>query len=71
MEEDTRYTKDTPIYIIRNPVPIPTSYLSAVNDPIHGAKWLEAIKRELNELAANDTFEIVEIPISVNLVTVR
>ena len=71
MEEDTRYTKDILIYAIRNPVLIPTSYLSAVNDPIYGAKWLEVIKRELNELAANDIFEIVEILISVNLVTIR
>ena len=71
VEEDTRCTKDTPIHTIRNPVPIPTSYLSAVNDPIYGTKWLKAIKRELNELTANDTFEIIKMLIGVNLITVR
>ena len=71
MEEDTRCIKDTPIYTIKNPVPIPILYLSAVNDPIYNTKWLEAIKRELNELTVNNTFEIIKMLMGINLVTVR
>ena len=63
--------KDTPIHTIRNPVSILTLYLLAVNDPIYNTKWLEAIKRELNELAANNTFKIIKMLIGVNLVTAR
>ena len=56
---------------IDNPVPIPTSYDSAVNDPIYGAAWKEVTDIEIDQLAANDTFEIVEEPPNVNIVTCR
>ena len=71
MEEDIRYVKDTPIYVIKNPVPILTSYRSAVNDLIHNVRWQEAAERELNTLAVNDIFEIIKRPKDTNLVTAK
>ena len=54
---------------IKNPVPIPDSYKAAINDPIHGAAWREAIETEINALAANDTWEETRRPLDTNVVT--
>ena len=63
---------DAAHYGVRNPVPIPTSYLSAINDPIHGHAWQEAHGKELNNLYANRTWEEVETPEEyVNIVSYR
>lgn len=40
----------------------PTSYDEAVNDPIHGRRWREAIKEELQNLEDYQTWEYDEIP---------
>ena len=36
------YIGDVINYGVDNPVPIPTSYQSVINDPIYGAVWKEA-----------------------------
>ena len=56
---------------INNPIPIPTSYQSVINDPIYGAVWKEAAQTELNAITNNDTFKIVKKPEGVNIVTIR
>ena len=62
--------KNTP-HDIDNPVPILTSYDSAVNDPIYETLWKEAANTELNQLAANNIFDVVEELLNVNIVTSR
>ena len=56
---------------IDNPVPIPTSYDSAINDPIHGPLWKAAAEKEINDIIANDTFRIIKTPPDTNIVTAR
>jgi hypothetical protein len=50
-----RATKADQLDDIKNRVPIPINYQSAVTDPVHGRKWQEAIQREINELVGNRT----------------
>ena len=43
-------------------VPIPRDYESAVQDPIHGAEWAEAIDEELKMLQSLGTWEPAQLP---------
>ena len=40
---------------IKNRVLILINYQAAINDPVHGRKWQEAILREINKLISNRT----------------
>ena len=42
-------------------VPVPESYTEAIEHPVYGSKWSEAMNNELSQLAANNTW-IPEIP---------
>ena len=37
------YISDATNHGVNNPVPIPTSYQSAINDPIYGTAWKKAV----------------------------
>ena len=50
-------------------IPVPDSYEEAINDPVWGKLWLEAIQAELMALIANGTWETVVPPIGANIVT--
>ena len=52
-------------------IPIPQTYDEAVNDPVYGLKWLEAIKRELGQLKANNTWRKETPPKDANIVTCK
>lgn len=54
---------------VKNRIPHPETYEAAVNDPIHGAAWKEAIELELNALTSNETWEESRRPLDVNVVT--
>ena len=56
---------------INNPIPIPTSYQSIINDPIYDTVWKEAVQTELNTIISNDIFKIVKKPEGVNIVITR
>ena len=72
MEDDFNvYISDIINYGINNPVPIPTSYQSVINDPIYGIVWKEAAQTELNVITNNDIFKIVKKFESVNIVITR
>ena len=72
MEDDFNvYINDVINYGINNPVPIPTSYQSIINDPIYGVVWKEAAQTELNIIISNDIFKIVKKPEDVNIVIAR
>jgi hypothetical protein len=43
-------------------IPIPESYQEAINDPIYGSKWREAVKLELNNLIRFGTWRYVKRP---------
>lgn len=47
---------------VNSKVVLPTTYEQAINDPIHGPKWLEAIKVELENHAANGTWVMCDLP---------
>jgi len=50
-------------------IPVPVSWKDAINDPVWGELWKEAIKAELIALAANGTWEVVTPPTNANIVT--
>ena len=50
-------------------IPTPTTYKQAIEDPIWGELWQEAIKAQLNALRANGTWEEVVPPKDANIVT--
>ncbi len=52
-------------------IPIPKTYRQAINDPVHGDQWREAIRREIEELKSNETWIHQTPPKSVNLVTTK
>jgi hypothetical protein len=52
-------------------VPIPSSYRSAVNDPIYGPRWRTAIQEELEALGVNGTWREEILPKGVNLVSTK
>ena len=60
-----------PIHGSKNPVPLPMTYEEAINDPIYGPYWKEAVKIELNALLANGTFEEARKPNDHNIVTAK
>jgi len=50
-------------------IPVPKTYKEAIEDPIWGELWKEAIKAELTALIANGTWETVTPPKDANIVT--
>ena len=50
-------------------IPIPETYEEAINDPVWGKLWLEAIQNELTALIANGTWEVAVPPKDANIVT--
>ena len=50
-------------------VDIPMTYRIAVNDPIHGKRWLEATRAEVKTLREKGTWRIVKRPYDVNIVS--
>ena len=50
-------------------IPTPTTYKQAVEDPVWGELWREAIQAELNALQANGTWEEIVPPKGANIVT--
>lgn len=50
-------------------IPVPESYQEAINDPIWGKLWLEAIQAELTALIANGTWKTVVPPRDANIMT--
>jgi len=43
--------------------PIPKTYKEAINDPIYGAHWKQAISEELTKLQALNTWKQVPLPL--------
>jgi hypothetical protein len=43
-------------------IPIPKTYLEAINDPIYGTKWKEAIRLELSTLIQFGTWRYLRQP---------
>ena len=54
---------------IKEKVTIPETYDQAVNDPVWGFQWKEAVDKELRDLSANSTWEVTVPPKGANLVT--
>jgi hypothetical protein len=50
-------------------IPTPRTYAEAIEDPVWGEIWKEAIQTELRALAANGTWEEVVPPKGANIVT--
>jgi hypothetical protein len=49
-------------------IPIPKTYKQAVNDPVYGKMWREAIDEEVRSLQTNQTWEEVVPPAGADLV---
>jgi hypothetical protein len=54
---------------IKHSIPIPLTYREAVDDPVYGYEWSEAIKREIIALQGNNTFVEEVPPPGANLVS--
>ena len=52
-------------------IPIPNSYIEAVNHPQYGSQWRAAIQQEIASLEANDTWEEEVRPGGANLVSTK
>ena len=52
-------------------IPIPTSYLEAVQHPKYGTKWKEAIKSELNSLGMFHTWKLTKRPLNQSVVSCK
>jgi hypothetical protein len=52
-------------------ITIPMTYNEAVNDPINGQKWEEAIHTEIDALVANNTWKEEKAPKGTNLVSTK
>ena len=50
-------------------IPVPESYQDAIDDPVWGKLWLEAIQAELTALIANGTWDVAVPPKNANIVT--
>lgn len=50
---------------------IPQTYREAIEDPVHGQKWKEAVDRELAALASFNTWRLEDLPAGKNLVSSR
>ena len=55
--------------VVKEMIPIPSSYEEAINDLVWGKMWKAAFKKELDDLAANGTWEEVVPPKDANLVS--
>lgn len=55
-------------FVDRLVIPVPESYEDAINDPVWGKLWLEAIQAELTALIANGTWDVVVPPEDANIV---
>lgn len=51
------------------PVPIPKTYQEAMDDPIHGLRWVEAFLAEIKALQANNTWRPEIPPEGANIIT--
>jgi hypothetical protein len=58
-------------HTVEHPIRIPRTYDDAINDPIYGSKWHEAIRTELRQLIMNGTFHEVQKPPNANVVTAK
>ena len=67
-DEDDDDTPQDP-KVSRPDIPTPETYREAVEDPVWGELWKEAIKAELDALIANGTWEQVVPPDGANIVT--
>src|SRR5438034_2940674 len=56
---------------IINQIPLPNSYLEAIQHPKYGAKWKEAIQTELNSLGMFKTWKIVKRPLDQSVVSCK
>lgn len=54
---------------IDNPIPLPQSYEEAINDPVHGPSWREAVRCEIRMLILNGTFRETNRPDQANVIT--
>ena len=54
---------------ILDQIPIPKTYLEAIQHPRYGPKWMEAIKNELNSLEAFKTWRLVKQPPNQSVVS--
>ncbi|KAI1003194.1 hypothetical protein K3495_g5013 [Podosphaera aphanis] len=52
-------------------VPVPRSYKQAINDPIYGKMWKEAIEEEIRALTMNQTWEEIVAPADANLISTK
>ncbi|KAI1001296.1 hypothetical protein K3495_g6903 [Podosphaera aphanis] len=52
-------------------VPVPRSHKQAINDPIYGKMWKEAIEEEIRALMMNRTWEEIVTPADANLISTK
>ncbi|KAI1008055.1 hypothetical protein K3495_g167 [Podosphaera aphanis] len=52
-------------------VPVPRSYKQAINDPIYGKMWKEAIEEEIRALTMNQIWEGIVAPADANLISTK
>ena len=69
--EEKSYSHKFAPHAVGNPVPIPRNYKEAVNDPVFGPQWSEAVHTEIRQLIANGTFPETKRPIGKNILTGR
>ena len=67
--EETAFIAAAPKVALKQEVPIPKTYKEAVEDPVWGHMWKEAIEKELIALDSNNTWTEVHPPKGANLVT--
>lgn len=60
-----------PVHSVKHRIKIPSTYEEVVNDPVFGAKSLEASNQEINDLIPNGTFAEVVAPSGANIVTCK
>ena len=59
------------VHSVMNRVPIPVRYDDAINDPIFGKEWKQAIEEEILSLTANNTWKYVVAPQGSNIVSCK
>ena len=70
-EYDLRSRKVHRAFPVQYRIPIPKTYKEAVEDPIFGAEWLDAINREKGALQVNRTWEEILPPPGANVISSR